>query len=529
MTISTHLVAPNVLHSPWPDPDVPDVALPEFLLAAAAERADHPAVVDAASGHTLTYAQLADGVRRVAAGLAARGLRPREAFAILAPNSPEWLVACYGAMTAGGVVTGINPLYTPDEVAAQLADADARFLLAAPAFLPTARAAVARAGGRARIVVLGPTPDDGTADTIAFTDLLVHGDRPPSVPIDPAADLALLPYSSGTTGLAKGVMLTHRACVTNVVQMLAAMPVDPTDRVLAVAPFFHAVGFSVLANRTLRRGATLVTLPRFDVGGFLGALQEHRITQIVVVPPVVLALAKHPAVDEHDLSALQWVGCGAAPLGAELQQACADRLGRPVGQGYGMTEATAAITLLDGGHPGRPRVRRGRLLPGLRARIVDPESGRRPPARRDGRAAGSQPGADDRLPGQPGRDRRDRRRRGLAAHRRHRPFRRRRQPLRRRPGQGADQGQGLPGRPGRAGGGPAQPPGGGRRRGRPGRRRVGGRGAQGVRGRRAGGDGGRADRLRRRRVAPHKRVREVAFIDAIPTSPSGKTLRRLLV
>jgi acyl-CoA synthetase (AMP-forming)/AMP-acid ligase II len=282
-------------------------------------------------------------------------------------------------MTAGGVVTGINPLYTPDEVAAQLTDADARFLLTAPAFLPTARAAVARAGSRARIVVLGPIPDDGTADTIAFTDLLVHGDRPPSVPIDPAADLALLPYSSGTTGLPKGVMLTHRACVTNVVQMLAAMPVDPTDRLLAVAPFFHAVGFSVIANRALCRGATLVTLPRFDVAGFLGALQEHRITQIIVVPPVVLALAKHPAVDEHDLTALQWVGCGAAPLGAELQQACADRLGRPVGQGYGMTEATAGITLWSVGTPVAPGSS-GRLLPGVRARIVDPESGadRRP-------------------------------------------------------------------------------------------------------------------------------------------------------
>ncbi len=96
----------------------------------------------------------------------------------------------------------------------------------------------------------------------------MHGDRPQSVPIDPAADLALLPYSSGTTGLAKGVMLTHRACVTNVVQMLTAMPVDPTDRVLAVAPFFHVVGFAVLANRTLHCGATLVTLPRFDVTGY---------------------------------------------------------------------------------------------------------------------------------------------------------------------------------------------------------------------------------------------------------------------
>lgn len=113
--------------------------------------------------------------------------------------------------------------------------------------------------------------------------------RPAQERIDPGA-LALLPYSSGTTGLAKGVMLSHRACLTNVVQMLTAAPVTGTDRVLAVAPFFHAVGLVVLAGRALFGGATLITLPRFDVTGFLAAVQNHRITQTVVVPPIVQAL-----------------------------------------------------------------------------------------------------------------------------------------------------------------------------------------------------------------------------------------------
>jgi acyl-CoA synthetase (AMP-forming)/AMP-acid ligase II len=374
MTIRTDISGPPVVTSPWPDPVVPDISLPDFLLASAAERAERPAVIDASSGRALHYGELADGVRRAASGLAALGLRPGHVFAIMAPNSPDWLLACCGALAAGGVVTGINPLCTPGEVATQLADAGARFVLTAPEFLPTAsaaaeRAAAGRPGGPPRIIVLGPAP----GDTIPFAALLAHPGRPLREPADPDAT-ALLPYSSGTTGLAKGVMLTHRACLTNVVQMLTSMPVTPADRVLAVAPFFHAVGLIVLAGRTLARGATLVTLPRFDVTGFLAALQNHRVTQTVVVPPIVLALAKHPAVDQYDLSSLEWLGCGAAPLSAELQQACAERIGCPVGQGYGMTEATAGIALWPAGTPVVPGSS-GRLLPGIRARITDPDTG----------------------------------------------------------------------------------------------------------------------------------------------------------
>ena len=370
MTIRTDMGGAPALTGPWPDPVVPETSLPEFLLATATQQAERAAIIDASSGRTLSYAELADGVRRVASGLAALGLRPGNVFAIMAPNSPEWLLACCGALAARGVVTGINPLCTSGEVATQLADAEARFVLTVPEFLPVAsaaaeRAAAGRPGAPARIIVLGPAP----GDTIPFAALLAHPGPPLRESPDPDA-MALLPYSSGTTGLAKGVMLSHRACLTNVVQMLTSSPVTPADRVLAVAPFFHAVGLIVLAGRALARGATLVTLPRFDVPGFLAAIQDQRITQTVVVPPIVLALAKHPAVDQYDLSSLEWLGCGAAPLSAELQQACAERIGCPVGQGYGMTEATAGIALFPVGAPVVPGSS-GPLLPGIRARITD--------------------------------------------------------------------------------------------------------------------------------------------------------------
>ena len=129
MTSRTDIEGSPVLTGPWPDPVVPGISLPEVLLATAAEHAERPALIDASSGRTLHYGELADGMHRVASGLAGLGLRPGDVFAILAPNSPEWLLACYGALAAGGVVTGINPLCTPGEVAAQLTDACARFVL----------------------------------------------------------------------------------------------------------------------------------------------------------------------------------------------------------------------------------------------------------------------------------------------------------------------------------------------------------------------------------------------------------------
>ena len=288
-----------------------------------------------------SYGQFAALVDRVAAGLAAHGLHKGQVVAILAPNCPDWLVVAYGAMTAGGVVTGINPLYTPGEVAGQLSGSGARFLVTVSAFLSTARAAIQHAGGAIDIVVL----DEPAPGAVAFAELLTHGATPPDVTIDPAVDLALLPYSSGTSGLPKGVQLTHRACVANVLQQRAAICFATTGRVLAVAPFFHAVGFAVIANAALHAGAAVVTMPRFEIETFLRLVEHHRITATVVVPPIVLALATHPAVDRYDLSSLEWIGCGAAPLDAGLQQACAQRIGRPIVQGYGMTEVTAAAAL----------------------------------------------------------------------------------------------------------------------------------------------------------------------------------------
>jgi acyl-CoA synthetase (AMP-forming)/AMP-acid ligase II len=355
---------------PWrshlPDVEVGGTTVPALVLRHAARLGDKPALVDAASGRTIGYRQLAAGIERVAAGLAARGFAKGDTLALFSPNLPEYALAAYGAMAAGGVVTGANPLLTTEELAGQLADAQARLLVTVPPFLDRALAAADKAGVQ-EVLVFGEA--EGATP---FRELIAH-DHPPARAATGPDDLAALPYSSGTTGLSKGVELTHANLVTNVRQSQAVLGFREDDVVVAVAPFFHAIGFNIILHASLAAGATAVTMARFDLEGFLRAIQEHRATFTIVVPPVALALAGHPLVDAYDLSSLRLLGVGGAPLGASVEQRCADRLGCATGQGFGMTEAAALIACGPLDAPRRGSV--GRLVPNTEARVVDPASG----------------------------------------------------------------------------------------------------------------------------------------------------------
>jgi acyl-CoA synthetase (AMP-forming)/AMP-acid ligase II len=364
-----------IITSAFSEVDIPDVTLPEFVFAGVSDRGAKPAIVDGASGRVLTYADLAVGARRCAAGLAARGLRPGEVFAIMMPNLPEFAIAYHGALTAGGVVTTLSPLATVDEAAFQLADTSARFLLTIPLCLETALAAADKAGVE-QVFVLGATASGASA----FSELLGHGDTPPAVRIDPSRDLAALLCSSGTTGWPKGVMLTHRALVAALVELDRLAPFGERERPICPIPFFHMAGQAVGMNKVLRAGATVVTMPRFDVEEFLALIQRFRATAVLGAPPIVLALAKHPLVDRYDLSSLEKVVSGSAPLSAQLQTACAERLGRFVGQAYGLTETGLIIAASPhDGRPARPGSA-GMLVPNTEARVVEPTTGADVPA-----------------------------------------------------------------------------------------------------------------------------------------------------
>lgn len=213
---------------------------------------------------------------------------------------------------------------------------------------------------------------DGVAGTTALDS--IFGDPIQQSPVNPVDDVVVLPYSSGTTGLPKGVMLTHHNLVANICQCDHAIVYQPDGEVaLAFLPFFHIYGMQVLMNGLLANGVTVVTLPRFDLDQALSLVQEHRITRFFAVPPVVLALAKHPAVDSYDLSSLVQVFSGAAPLGAEIAMEAEKRIGCEVVQGYGMTELSPVSHTTP---PGMFKAgSSGVTVSNTESRIVDPDTG----------------------------------------------------------------------------------------------------------------------------------------------------------
>ena len=354
--------------SPDPDVQVPDVDVTTFVLEHASERGEKPALIDGPSGRAITYAELETAVRRVAVGLSARGFGKGDVLGIFMPNLPEYAIAFHGAAVAGGMCSTVNPLYTESELAHQMTDSGARFLVTVPAFLDVARAA-AEQSEIEEIFVIGSA--DGATD---FNELYGDAEDAPEAEIDPGEDLAVLPYSSGTTGLPKGVMLTHRNLVANLCQVQDQFPLNDSDTLIGALPFFHIYGMTVIMNQGLRAGATIVTMPRFDLEQFLALLEEHAVTVGHFVPPIVLALAKHPSVDDHDLSALRAIKCGAAPLGPELTQRASERVGAPIIQGYGLTETSPVTHLGRLERPNKPGTI-GQALPMTECRIVDPETG----------------------------------------------------------------------------------------------------------------------------------------------------------
>ncbi|WP_328768163.1 AMP-binding protein [Streptomyces sp. NBC_00286] len=362
-----------IYKSKYPEVAVVDRPVHEWVLGEAARRATRPAMVDVSSGRTLTYGELAALVRQLAAGLAAEGIGKGDVVALHSPNTILFPVVLYATTTAGGTVTTLSPLATPAEIAKQLIDAEARLMVSVSALIESARAAVElvrRQTGR-DIEILVCDTADGHRSVLG---LLRDGDVP-TFELDPAVDVAVLPYSSGTTGVPKGVMLTHRNLCTNLEQMNGLHRIDENDRVIAILPFFHIFGLTALVNNALHRGATVYVHSRFDLDAFLTSLERDRITHAYVAPPVMLVLAKHPAVGNLDLSHLRRVICAAAPLDAGLQAAVADRLGVEIGQAYGMTELSPASHLHADGNLDEPVACVGHLLPSTRARLVDPVTG----------------------------------------------------------------------------------------------------------------------------------------------------------
>ncbi len=349
----------GVFTSPLPEIDIPAVTLPELVLAHAGPLGHKAALIDGSDGRLLTYAGLADGVERVAAGLAERGLGRGDVVGLLAANRPAYATAFLGIARRGAIVTPIPSLATVDEIVRQLRTAGARLLVADPGFMDRAAAAAEQAG------MACITLDELAA---ASPPTAAEGGSLPE-------DVVALPFSSGTTGLPKGVELTHRNLVANVLQIGAQLDVGEDEVLIGVLPFFHIYGLTVVLSLALSRGATVVTMPRWDLDGFLELVERHRVTRAMLVPPIILALARDPRVAGRDMSSLRIIKSGAAPLDAALARAAAERIGAAIVQGYGMTEASPVTHVTADRDGMRDPGSIGPLVPNTQARLVDPVSG----------------------------------------------------------------------------------------------------------------------------------------------------------
>jgi len=331
-----------IYRSPEPDIEIPEVTLTEHVIGRAAARGDRPAFIDGATGEVTTFADLAARVDAVAALLQARGIVKGSVVGLVGPNRAEWGIAYFGILRAGAIVTPMNPLLTAKEIDRQVQDSGAELVI------DDALGLVAEAG---------------------------DGATPVTVEVDPE-DLAVLPYSSGTTGLMKGVMLTHRNLVANIEQAWSSMPIKDDDVLVGLLPYFHIYGQTVVLNLGLAKGATIVNMQRFDCDELIRIIEEYGVTWLHVAPPVILQIATTADVEGHDFSTLKLVISGAAPLDAELSGRAEERIGVPIRQGYGMTELSpvshkSRLARVAETPPGSI----GALVPNTEARLVDPETG----------------------------------------------------------------------------------------------------------------------------------------------------------
>ena len=373
------------IHSPHPPVPLSGLRLTEFVLSRAAELGGKPAIIDGTTGRALGYRELKAAIGRCAAVLARRGVAPGDVLALVGPNCPGYAIVFHAAAVAGAAVSTINPLARAAEIAGQLRYSGARWLAGPSALMAEKGRLATDAAGLDSAAALEFGEVDGAIQLSAVPlsavplSAIQLSAVPPGAAVRPGRQtssdhLAYLPYSSGTTGLPKGVMISHRNLVANLCQVRAVHRVRPANVILAVLPWFHIFGLLTSLNLALREGATIVTMPRFELAEFLRLVQEHRVTRVTVVPPIVLALAKQPAVADYDTSSLRLIVSGAAPLSAELARSCAQRLGCKVSQAYGMTEIGMSHAVPDDadGDPGSA----GPPLPGVECRVIDCATGR---------------------------------------------------------------------------------------------------------------------------------------------------------
>jgi len=352
----------------------PDVPLHEILRTQARSQPNRVAIVY--EDRSLDFAGLEAESNRLAHGLKDLGLESGDRLGLFLPNCPEFEIGFYAASKLGAVACPMNSSYREREITYQLNDSGAAILLTRAKLLPVVEAALPHLPNLVAVVVVGGDGADSRPPFLRWEELIAGRPAdPPSVHVD-AGQLVALPYSSGTTGFPKGVMLTHRNLVSNHHQYVRALELGPDDAYIVYMPLSHIYGVAMMGSGVLS-GAKQILLERFDLDTVLRLIQEHRVTWLFAVPPVLLALANAPDLGPSQFRTIKYVFSAAAPLPADVARRVQERIGAPLVQGYGLTEASPA-THNSPLEIGRIKLESGGvLLAGTEHRIVDVELGER--------------------------------------------------------------------------------------------------------------------------------------------------------
>ncbi|XP_027356743.1 4-coumarate--CoA ligase 2-like [Abrus precatorius] len=363
----------HIFKSKLPDIPIPNnLPLHTFCFQKLSQHADRPCLI--AGDRTFTYADTHLATRKVAAGMSKLGIKKGDVVMILLPNCPEFVLSFMAVSMLGAVVTTANPFYTAAELSKQLDASKAKLVVTRSVYVQKLKL------GEGYEVV---TVDDPPENCLSFWTVGETEDGEVPEAEIAAEDPVALPFSSGTTGLAKGVVLTHKSLVTSVAQQVEGenpnLYMKEEDVVLCVLPLFHIFSMHCVMMCALRAGSGILLIERFEIRGLLEAIEKHKVSVAMVVPPLVVALAKNPAVGDYDLSSIRLVMSGAAPLGKDLEDALRTRLPHAVlGQGYGMTEA-GPVLAMSMGFAKQPIPTKsgscGTVVRNAELKIVDPKSG----------------------------------------------------------------------------------------------------------------------------------------------------------
>nr|WCF44269.1 4-coumarate--CoA ligase 1 [Vaccinium corymbosum] len=338
-----------IFRSKLPDIYIPNhLPLHSYVFQNISDHRSNPCLINGATGEIHTYADVELTARRVAVGLSKHGIKQHDTIMLLLPNSPEFVFSFLAASYLGATSTMANPFFTPAEVLKQAKASKAKLIVTQNSYVDKVLAHALEHD--IKIACIDALPPSAAKNVFHFSELAQSDENElPEVEIDPN-DVVALPYSSGTTGLPKGVMLTHKGLVTSVSQQVDGenphLYMNSDDVSMCVLPLFHIYAMNSILLCSLRVGAAILLVQKYEILSFLGLMERYKVTYGPFVPPIVLAIAKSEKVDDYDLSSVRMVQSGAAPLGKDVEEAVSAKFpNATLGQGYGMTEAGPVLAL----------------------------------------------------------------------------------------------------------------------------------------------------------------------------------------